>query len=61
MLYESKKLQREIAEELGIDPLNLSLHFGIKPGQDKRRLNLQASNEVAAVFATTDDGKIPDS
>uniref|UniRef100_A0A914Q6X9 Uncharacterized protein n=1 Tax=Panagrolaimus davidi TaxID=227884 RepID=A0A914Q6X9_9BILA len=61
ILYESIKLQREIAEEMGIDPLNLSLHFVIKPGQDKRRFNLQASDEVVAVFAKTDDGEIPDS
>uniref|UniRef100_A0A914Z7M8 Helitron helicase-like domain-containing protein n=1 Tax=Panagrolaimus superbus TaxID=310955 RepID=A0A914Z7M8_9BILA len=41
--------------------MNLSLHFGLKKGIDPRRFNLQASNEVAAVFATTDDGEIPDS
>uniref|UniRef100_A0A914YB10 Uncharacterized protein n=1 Tax=Panagrolaimus superbus TaxID=310955 RepID=A0A914YB10_9BILA len=46
MLYEEIKLQKEIAEEMGVDPLNLSLHFGIKPGQDQRRFNLQASNEI---------------
>uniref|UniRef100_A0A914PYP6 Helitron helicase-like domain-containing protein n=1 Tax=Panagrolaimus davidi TaxID=227884 RepID=A0A914PYP6_9BILA len=61
MLHEQIKLQREVAEELGIDQLNLTLHFGIKPGHDQRRFNLQASNKVAAVFATTDDGEVPDS
>uniref|UniRef100_A0A914QZT4 Uncharacterized protein n=1 Tax=Panagrolaimus davidi TaxID=227884 RepID=A0A914QZT4_9BILA len=61
MLYEQVKLQIEISQEMGIDPLNLTLHFGIKPGQDQRRFNLQASNEVAAVFGTNDDGEIPDS
>ena len=39
----------------------LQLLFTLKPGTDRRRYNFQQTNEVAAIFSTTADGKIPES
>ncbi|XP_058796825.1 uncharacterized protein LOC131667435 [Phymastichus coffea] len=39
----------------------LQLLFSLKPGFDRRRFNLQRTNEVAAIFSTTPDGEIPES
>ena len=39
----------------------LQMHFTLKPNLDKQRYNAQRTNEVAAIFSTTVDGKIPES
>ena len=57
MMHEVVKEQQE---QLNTDLPNLQMGFlNNKTGLNRRRYNVQRTNEVAAVFATTADGDIP--
>jgi len=61
MMGEELENQRQIEIESGELFSELQLLFTLKPGMDRRRYNIQRTNEVAAVFSTTADGDIPES
>jgi len=61
MMGEELENQRQIGIESGELFSELQLLFTLKPGMDRRRYNIQRTNEVAAVFSTTADGDIPES
>jgi len=56
-LENQRRLEIESREILP----ELQLSFTLRPGMDRRRYNVQRTNEVAAVFRTTADGEIPES
>ncbi|XP_025265716.1 uncharacterized protein LOC112638349 [Camponotus floridanus] len=58
---ELKNQNNRLEIESGSRLPELQLLFTLKPGMDRRRYNVQRTNEVAAVFYTTADGEIPES
>ncbi|KYN10408.1 ATP-dependent DNA helicase PIF1, partial [Trachymyrmex cornetzi] len=60
MMYEELKKQEQSEMECG-KVMELQLTFTLRPGMDRRRYNIQRSNEVAIVFSTNASGEIPDS
>ncbi|XP_058808421.1 uncharacterized protein LOC131674008 [Phymastichus coffea] len=61
MMRQKIVYQQELFNETDQPQPELQLLFSLKPGQDRRRYNFQRINEVAAIFATTADGEIPES
>ncbi|XP_071581098.1 uncharacterized protein, partial [Temnothorax nylanderi] len=59
MMGEELENQRQLTSNESLSELQLV--FTLKPGMDRRRYNIQRTNEVAAVFSTTADGEIPES
>ncbi|KYM98545.1 ATP-dependent DNA helicase PIF1 [Cyphomyrmex costatus] len=57
---ELENQRRKETESNNLFP-ELQLIFTLKPGMDRRRYNIQRTNEVAAIFSTTADGDIPES
>jgi len=61
MMGEELESQRRLEIESGGLLSELQLLFTLRVGMDRRRYNAQRINEVAAVFQTIADGKIPKS
>ncbi|KYM94629.1 ATP-dependent DNA helicase PIF1 [Cyphomyrmex costatus] len=57
---ELENQRRKETESNNLFP-ELQLIFTLKPGMDRRRYNIQRTNEVATIFSTTADGDIPES
>ena len=60
MMKKEIEAQRLLLGENKSEP-ELQLLFTLKPGTDRRRYNFKRTNEVAAIFAITADGEIPES
>ncbi|XP_058810250.1 uncharacterized protein LOC131675336 [Phymastichus coffea] len=60
MIRQEIEYQQALFNETNQPQPELQLLFSLKPGQDKGRYNFQRVNEVAAIFATTADGEIPE-
>ena len=65
VFVHSYQMMKEQLESMTLQNVSkepeLQLLFTLKKGHDERRFNFQRVNEVAAVFSTTADGKIPES